>query len=79
MPELPFLENLKGDAMAMPFKLGISLPSIRVKAGLGSQVSTWEGAPCAKMWTTCFALAGRGDCLRASRGNQPFSEQSGQT
>src|ERR1051326_2267439 len=58
MPDRPFFENLNGEPKAVPSWPGIVLPSYCVRAGLGSQVSTWEGAPWAKMWTTCLALAG---------------------
>src|SRR5580658_10332036 len=45
-------------------------PSCLTSAGLGSQVSTCEGAPAAKMWMTRLALAGKGGILGAS-GERP--------
>ena len=66
MPALPRFVNLNGDPYPTPFMLGISLPSIRVSAGFGSQVSTCDGAPWAKTWTTCLALAGNGGTLGSS-------------
>src|ERR1035441_7160901 len=66
MPDFPFLENLNGEPIATPFMPGISWPSILVSDGFGSQVSTCDGAPCAKMWTTCFAFAGSGGVLGSS-------------
>src|SRR5688572_24156588 len=58
MPDLPFFSNLNGEAIATPSEPGMDLPSYLASDGLGSQVSICEGAPWAKMWTTCLALAG---------------------
>src|SRR5213075_961723 len=44
----------------------MALPSYWARTGFGSQVSTCDGAPWAKMWTTCRARAGRGGCLGRS-------------
>ena len=67
MPAWPILLNLNGEPMATP-PSGIVCPSIWLSAGFGSQVSTWEGAPWAKMWMTALALAGKG----GSRGAMGF-------
>src|SRR6267142_3772798 len=37
MPDLPFFENLNGDAIATPSCPGIALPLYRVSDGFGSQ------------------------------------------
>src|SRR5258708_33647031 len=49
MPDLPCGENLNGEAKATPSDPGMGLPSYCARDGLGSHVSTWEGAPWAKM------------------------------
>src|SRR5580693_3579593 len=46
-------------------------PSCLTRTGLGSQVSTCEGAPAAKMWMTRLALAGKGGTFGAS-GERPM-------
>src|SRR5262249_47977621 len=58
MPERPFFENLNGDAYATPSVPGIVFPSYCASDGFGSHVSTCDGAPCAKICTTCFAFTG---------------------
>src|SRR5262245_60398882 len=45
IPDWPYLENLNGDAIATPFSPGNDLPLAFVSSGLGSQVSTCDGAP----------------------------------
>src|SRR5258708_37816115 len=57
-PLWPYLENLNGDPIATPSP-PIVLPSILVRAGFGSHVSTCEGAPWAKIWMMDFALVGK--------------------
>src|SRR6266852_3420679 len=59
IPDWPCFENLNGDAIATPSDPGIDFPSYCANAGLGSQVSTCDGAPCANMCTTCFAFTGK--------------------
>src|SRR5687767_10618527 len=59
IPDFPYFANLNGDAIATPFSPGSDCPSYLVSAGLGSQVSTCEGAPWAKIWMTLFAFAGK--------------------
>src|SRR5258708_3300798 len=66
MPERPMGVNLKGEGMATPFMFGRDLPAYLASSGLGSQVSTCEGAPWAKMWITRLALAGNGGSFGAS-------------
>ena len=48
-PDCPCLVNLNGDANATPLRPGSAWPCVFVSAGLGSQVSTCDGAPAAKM------------------------------
>src|ERR1700722_16524804 len=71
MPDLPRLVNLKGDAIATPFMPGNDLPAYWARAGFGSQVSTCEGAPWAKMWMTLVAFEGKGGFLGASGESSP--------
>src|SRR5688500_16603312 len=65
MPALPCFLNLKGDGMAAPvfrsvarYSIGSCLPAYFCRAGFGSNVSTCEGPPLAKMWMTRLALPG---------------------
>ena len=74
VPERPILVNLNGEPMATP-PSPIDRPSMRTSSGFGSQVSMWEGAPCAKMWITALAVAGSGGFLGA-RGFDPAEKPS---
>src|SRR5689334_17444826 len=81
-PLLPYFENLNGDGNAAPVFLSVrryspgnGWPAYFVSAGLGSNVSTCDGPPLRKKWTTrlafggkCGAWAARGDadCAWAS-------------
>src|SRR5713101_4050717 len=66
IPDLPLRANLNGEAIATPPMPGSSWPSYLASIGFGSKVSTCEGAPWAKMWTTRLALAGKCGDLGAS-------------
>src|SRR6185436_10817913 len=67
MPLWPYFLNLKVEGNAtLPFVLppfwnseGSALPDWRSSAGLGSNVSTCEGPPLAKIWMTRFARPGK--------------------
>src|SRR3954470_3026188 len=48
-PDLPRFGNLNGEPKARPSWPGIVLPSNLTNSGLGSNVSTCDGAPEAKM------------------------------
>src|SRR6478609_4537666 len=65
-PDLPYRWNLKGEAMATPPSLPIERLSMRVRAGLGSHVSMWEGAPCAQRSMTALPVPGKGGALGRS-------------
>src|SRR5476651_1332509 len=65
-PDLPILLNLKGEGNASPSRPGSVLSTYCARVGFGSQVSTWEGPPDAKIWMTALALAGSGAVLGAS-------------
>ena len=49
MPDWPCLVNLNGEGIATPLRSGRDLSAYLASAGLGSHVSTCEGAPWAKM------------------------------
>src|SRR6185436_6031181 len=74
IPLWPYFLNLKLEGNAtLPFVLppfwnsdGRALPDRRSSAGFGSNVSTCEGPPLAKMWITRFALPGKWPFLGAS-------------
>ena len=42
---------------------GKGLPAYFSRAGFGSKLSTWEGPPLRKKWTTRLALPGKGGAL----------------
>src|SRR5690349_1715534 len=66
MPDFPYLLNLNGEGKATPVRPGKVLSSNFASVGFGSNVSTCDGAPPAKMWITCCALAGNGGSLGAN-------------
>src|SRR5689334_8723651 len=66
MPDLPYFLNSNGVGNATPLSPGSDLFAYFASAGLGSNVSTCDGAPPAKMWMTCCALAGSGGSFGAS-------------
>src|SRR6185295_11391162 len=55
--------------IATPPMPGIGCPSYLASEGLGSHVSTCDGAPCAKMWMTLLALPTRGG-RRGAKGDK---------
>src|SRR3954470_15069900 len=68
-PERPYFSNLNGVGKARPLKPGSVWSAKRASVGLGSKVSTCEGPPPAKMWTTCFAFTGKCGC-RGAKGER---------
>src|SRR4051794_17015034 len=64
MPDCPHFLNANGDLMNAPVlrsvlypePAGGVLPCCLVSSGLGSNVSTWLGAPFMNRWMTCLAL-----------------------
>src|SRR5262245_49837848 len=73
IPLWPYFLNLKGDGNAAPvlrsvlmYSPGKGLPAYFSSDGLGSKLSTCDGPPLRKKWTTRFALAGNGDTLGES-------------
>ena len=78
MPLLPYFLNLKGEGKAAPvlrsvrrLSMGNGLPAYFCSAGFGSNVSTCEGPPLAKIWMTCLALAGKWGALGVSGFTKP--------
>src|SRR5438105_13223288 len=70
MPLWPHFLNLKGEGNAAPvlrsvliYSPGKGLPAYFSSAGFGSKLSTCEGPPLRKKWTTRLALAGSGGAL----------------
>src|SRR5688500_12653111 len=57
-PLWPYFEKLNGEPSAISLP-PIVFPFIRVRAGFGSHVSMWDGAPEAKIWMTDLALPGK--------------------
>src|SRR3954469_5830045 len=55
-PDCPHFLKSNGDGNARPVRPGSVLSSKRSSVGLGSNVSTCDGAPPAKMWITRLAL-----------------------
>src|SRR6266581_3773546 len=84
MPLLPYFWNLNGEGNAAPvfrsvarLAVGRSLPAYFSSAGLGSNVSTWDGPPLAKIWITRLAFAGKCGCLGASGLMKPSLARAG--
>src|SRR5258705_9339306 len=70
MPLWPYFLNLNGDGNAAPvlrsvlmYSPGKGLPVYFSREGFGSKLSTWEGPPLRKKWTTRLALPGKGGAL----------------
>src|SRR5688572_11425637 len=65
IPLWPYFLNANGDLNAAPVfrsvfrSIGNGLPCHFVSSGFGSNVSTCDGPPLAKMWITRFAFAGK--------------------
>ena len=65
IPLWPYFRNWNGEGNAAPVLrsvvriCGAGLPAYFSRAGLGSKVSTCDGPPLRKKWTTRFALPGK--------------------
>src|SRR5882672_11553096 len=73
MPLCPHFLNLNGEGNAAPvlrsvlmYSPGNGLPAYFSSEGLGSKLSTCDGPPLRKKWTTRFALPGKGGALGES-------------
>src|SRR6266446_8642287 len=73
IPLWPYFLNLKGEGNAAPvfrsvlmYSPGRGLPEYFSSNGFGSKLSTCDGPPFRKKWTTRFALPGKGGFLDES-------------
>src|SRR4051812_48915668 len=72
VPLCPYFLKLNGEGKAAPVRrsvfnvIGMDLPAKRVKAGFGSNVSTWDAPPFMNRCKTRFAFAGNGGFFGAS-------------
>src|SRR6185369_11336024 len=72
IPLWPYFWNLNGEPKTVPLKGAsfhtslITLPSYFVRFGLGSNVSTCDGPPWAKIWMTRFAFGAKWGARGAS-------------
>src|SRR6266446_8556495 len=73
MPLWPYFLNLNGDGNAAPvlrsvliYSPGKGLPAYFSSDGFGSKLSTCEGPPLRKKWTTRLAFPGNGGALGES-------------
>src|SRR6478736_5446179 len=70
-PDWPCLWNLNGEGKAVPVLRSVrsvsgkGWPACLARAGLGSNVSTWEGPPLQKKWMTRLAFAAKWGSLGA--------------